>query len=58
LPVQWIGGAPEISEFWQSLKLGGKVRYLVEAFRCKQCGYLEHYARERLHKEIGFWSND
>jgi hypothetical protein len=58
LPVQWIAGAPEMSAFLGSLKLRGKVRYQITVFRCKQCGYLEHYATERLLKDIGFFRND
>ena len=42
-PAVWLGGEPEKS-FWTGVKLRGKVSYEVEVFRCKECGYLEHYA--------------
>jgi hypothetical protein len=42
-PAKWIGGSPERS-YWTGVKMRGKVSYKVEVFRCKQCGYLEHYA--------------
>jgi hypothetical protein len=42
-PQKWVGGAPEFS-IWTGLKLRGKQRLPVTAYRCRQCGFLESYA--------------
>lgn len=39
----WVEGQPEKS-IWTGLKLGGKARFDVAAWRCSRCGFLEHYA--------------
>ena len=41
--TSWIAGAPETS-IWRGLKLSGKDRIPVTAYRCTQCGFLELYA--------------
>ncbi|HEY6249519.1 MAG TPA: hypothetical protein VI685_06135 [Candidatus Angelobacter sp.] len=51
--VEWIAGLPEIG--WSgSVKTRDKVRFRVEVFRCKDCGYLEQYASKPLPK-AGFF---
>ncbi len=42
---EWVTGAPEPS-FWTGLKIKGKRRYRVVAYRCTGCGYLESYAED------------
>ncbi len=39
----WVAGTPEKS-FWRGLKLAGKERIPIVAYRCTQCGALEFYA--------------
>jgi hypothetical protein len=39
----WVAGAPERSA-WTGLKLKGRVRSDIAAWRCGRCGFLEHYA--------------
>jgi len=39
----WIEGQPEKS-IWTGLKLGGKAKIDIAAWRCARCGLLEHYA--------------
>jgi hypothetical protein len=41
---EWVSGAPELS-FWTGVKITGKKRLKVVAYRCTGCGYLESYAR-------------
>lgn len=42
-PTEWVEGVPERS-FWTGTKLGGRDRYVVETFRCEDCGALRSYA--------------
>ena len=42
-PAEWSEGVPETNWFGQ-VKLGDRIRYQVEAFRCEKCGFLEQYA--------------
>jgi hypothetical protein len=47
--VEWFAGRPE--PFWGgTVKTKGKIRFRIDVFRCKNCGYLEHYASKQLHK--------
>ena len=39
----WFKGVPEFS-FWTGLKLKGKKKHDVVAFRCPRCGMLLHFA--------------
>lgn len=39
----WVPGAPEWS-WWQGLRLKGKRRLPVIAYRCPKCGRLELFA--------------
>ncbi len=45
--ARWIEGAPEKS-FLGGLKLRGKNKYDIRAFRCSSCGHLELYADETV----------
>jgi predicted nucleic-acid-binding Zn-ribbon protein len=45
---KWVEGAPEKS-FWTGLKTSGKKQVQVSTFRCARCGYLESYAKDRVH---------
>jgi hypothetical protein len=40
----WVEGEPEPS-FWTGLKVKGRRRFGVTAFRCPNCGVLVQYAR-------------
>ena len=46
-PAEWFEGPPEIN-WLGGLKLRGKRRFRVESWRCKKCGFLEHYARREM----------
>jgi len=39
----WIEGAPEKSVF-TGVKVGGKGRSRIASWRCRSCGFIEHYA--------------
>ena len=39
----WIAGAPEKS-VWTGVKLSGRPRSQITTWRCRSCGFLEHYA--------------
>ncbi len=39
----WVEGAPERS-VWTGVKLGGKAKLDIAAWRCRGCGLLEQYA--------------
>ena len=39
----WVEGAP-VHSIWTGIKLRGKERLPVTAYRCPGCGYLEFYA--------------
>lgn len=41
--AEWIAGEPETS-MWSGVKVTGKERHFVKAYRCNQCGRLEFYA--------------
>ena len=41
---EWVSGTPELS-FWTGVKIAGRKRSKVVAYRCGSCGYLELYAR-------------
>ena len=40
--ASWVEGAPERG--WLGLRLKGRMRIPVTAFRCERCGLLESYA--------------
>jgi len=44
-PSHWVEGAAEKS-VWMGLKLRGKRKLAVQAWRCTRCGLLESYAPE------------
>ena len=46
----WIEGKPEY-EFWSGLKTNGRKRYAIISYRCIQCGFLEQYGLNPIHKE-------
>jgi predicted nucleic-acid-binding Zn-ribbon protein len=39
----WVEGAPQKSA-WTGVKLSGRARSEISAWRCARCGFLEHYA--------------
>jgi hypothetical protein len=39
----WVEGAPEKS-VWTGVKVGGRPRSEIATWRCRSCGFLEHYA--------------
>ena len=39
----WVEGAPQKS-VWTGVKLGGKAKLDIAAWRCRSCGLLEQYA--------------
>ena len=41
--TKWREGEPRRS-IWVGLKLGGTEPIEITTWRCKRCGYLEHYA--------------
>ncbi|HET9950494.1 MAG TPA: PF20097 family protein [Candidatus Eisenbacteria bacterium] len=43
--AEWMEGAPEKS-FWTGLKTKGKERFPVRTHRCRECGFLESYAKK------------
>jgi hypothetical protein len=45
--TEWIAGLPEKS-FWMGLKIKGRQRLPVTAYRCERCGFLESYALPAL----------
>lgn len=44
--TEWIEGAPEKS-FWTGLRVKGRQRLPVTAWRCGRCGYVELNAASR-----------
>jgi hypothetical protein len=44
-PAQWVSGEPERS-FWFGVKLGGRKRLTLAAYRCPRCGRMEFFAPE------------
>ena len=42
MPTIWIEGIPE-KTVWAGLKISGKAKYLIIAYRCKNCGFLKLY---------------
>jgi predicted nucleic-acid-binding Zn-ribbon protein len=45
--ARWIGGPLERGLFGGAKRLGRR-RWKIAAFRCRQCGHLELYAREAI----------
>lgn len=41
--ASWVEGAAERS-MWTGVKLAGRPRFLISAWRCGRCGFLESYA--------------
>lgn len=42
---QWIEGEPKKST-WTGLKLSGRKKLPISAYRCLACGFLDLYARD------------
>ncbi len=47
LVASWISGPPQKGWFG-FVKVKGKTSYEAEVWRCKDCGYLESYAKQRV----------
>lgn len=45
-PSDWVEGAPQLSFWHGGVKVSDKRQYEVRSYRCKECGFLESYARE------------
>lgn len=45
LQGQWIEGEPEKS-VWTGLKVKGRKKLPISAYRCRDCGFLDLYARD------------
>ena len=43
--VRWIEGKPEKS-FWSGTKIDNRKEAHISAYRCRECGYVEIYAKE------------
>jgi hypothetical protein len=43
--TEWMEGLPEWA-FFTGLKIGGRARHPVRTDRCRECGYLESYAKK------------
>jgi hypothetical protein len=43
--TQWVEGVPQKS-VWTGLRLGGRRKLLLSAYRCVRCGALDLYARD------------
>src|SRR4051812_38394739 len=44
-PLKWIEGKPEKS-FWRGTKVEDRRHTNISTYRCRECGYLELYAKE------------
>lgn len=44
LPAEWIAGEPETGWFGGVVKTSNRDRLWTDAWRCKNCGFLELYA--------------
>ena len=42
----WVEGVPK-SSFWSGIKTSGTNAFIVQVFRCADCGYLEFYTTEK-----------
>ena len=42
---QWVEGEPKKS-IWTGLKLGGRKKLPISAYRCMECGFLDLFARD------------
>ncbi len=42
---QWVAGIPEKS-IWTGLKLKGRRKMPISAYRCLACGFLDFYAHD------------
>lgn len=47
--ASWMEGPPEISRWLRVLKIGGKKRFALSAYRCPACGKVELYAINEMH---------
>src|ERR1700722_2872715 len=47
LVSQWAAGAP-VKSFWSGTKLPEEKLVPIGVFRCKECGFLESYARDEF----------
>ncbi|MCH7638362.1 MAG: hypothetical protein IH855_02710 [Bacteroidetes bacterium] len=43
---QWIQGEPKKS-IWTGLKLSGRKKLPIAAYRCMECGFLDLFARDK-----------
>lgn len=41
----WVEGAPEVS-FFGNVKLDGRKKFTVQAFRCSECGLVQLFANK------------
>lgn len=39
----WVEGSPERS-IWTGVRLSGKPRHDIASWKCRSCGFIEHYA--------------
>jgi hypothetical protein len=44
-PLKWIEGKPE-KTFWKGTKVEDRRDANISAYRCRECGYVELYAKE------------
>lgn len=44
----WVEGAPEFS-FLGNAKVGDRPQYVLQAFRCPECGLVQLYAPKRTY---------
>lgn len=51
----WIEGTPKAS-FWSGIKTSGANAFVIQAFRCAGCGYLELYATEKIDVGKSMWT--
>lgn len=45
----WVEGKPELS-FFGNVKLGGHLKFTIQAFRCSECGLVHLYANNRAYR--------
>lgn len=44
MPGEWVEGTPEKS-FWRGTALGGRRRFVMDAWRCADCGQVLLFAK-------------
>jgi rubredoxin len=45
-PAEWIAGAP-VPSFWRGTDVSATAHRVLEAFRCRGCGYVMLFARDQ-----------